>query len=373
MSFPYRCYLAALAVTLPVLPLSPVQAQQSGGSPSIHFGVGASFLHIDDLEFAAITDFLVTEVQSHQSNHDGEMNGVKFNGGISGLMPHQRGEWLASFAAKGFYVQYEDSEQTRCVYSGTDTDCVFFPLVDPDPAGTIGLAGGADASGGFFADWLTDVERGVTHWGAAIEVNLDSKAGQAAPVSLKDAAPPLEPSPFQWRAGLALRQLDQETSLYSVDRGPTADPVTLNETLDATYYGGYFGFAAWKALTPAYRLRLSAESGLYYAKADYDATNTASASLGDDSPVAAAVSLTDSRPAFIGLLSLALERDFGATTLSLFGEAEWISYVPKVLYNDTDLNGGVPFDIVGTQNGTELGEGSALSYMIGARLSVPLR
>lgn len=373
MSVQSRHCLIALAFLLPALPLSSAYAQQSGGAPAIHFGVGASFLHIDDLEFAVVTDFLVTEVLDHQSNHDGEMNGVKFDGGISGLMPHQRGDWLASFAVKGFYVRYEDAQQTRCIYSGTDTDCVFIPLVDPDPTGTIGLDGGADASGGFFADWLTDVERSVTHWGTAIEINLDSKAAQAAPVSLKDAAPPPDPSPFQWRAGLAFRQLDQETSLISVDRGPTEDPVTLDETLDASYYGGYFGFAAWKALTPVYRLRLSAESGLYYAQTDYDATNTATNSLGDDTPVAAAVSLTDSRPAFIGLLSLALERDFGATTLSLFGEAEWISYVPKVLYNDTDLNGGVPFDIVGTQDGTELGEGSALSYMIGARISVPLR
>ena len=47
--------------------------------------------------------------------------------------------------------------------------------------------------------------------------------------------------------------------------------------------------------------------------------------------------------------------------------------MPKVLYNDTDLNGGVPFDVVGFQNGTVLGEGSALSYTVGARLSMPLQ
>ncbi len=72
-------------------------------------------------------------------------------------------------------------------------------------------------------------------------------------------------------------------------------------------------------------------------------------------------------------MNLALERDIGTATLALFGEAEWISYVPKVLYNDTDLNGGVPFDIVGAQNGTALGDGTALSYTVGARLSIPLR
>ena len=220
----------------------------------------------------------------------------------------------------------------------------------------------------------------MVHWGAAVEIDLSRLSGAAAP-SLKDAPGSLkdapvavaaEPVPFQWRAGLAVRRLDQKTALISVDRGFTQDPVTLNDTLDATYYGGYIGFTTWKPLGAGLRLKLGGETGLYYTDADYKGAYTASASLGDDSPIAQSVTLSDNAPAFIGLLNLTLERDFGPATLGLFGEAEWISYVPKVLYNDTDLNGGVPFDIVGAQNGTELGNGSALSYTLGARLSIPL-
>ena len=181
-----------------------------------------------------------------------------------------------------------------------------------------------------------------------------------------------EPAPFQWRAGLAMRRLDQKTSLFSEDVGPTLDPVTLNDNLDATYYGGYLGFSTWKPLAGGVRLKLSGETGLYYANADYKGAYTATATLGDDSPISQTLSLSEQAPAFIGLLNVALERDFGPVTLGLFGEAEWISYVPKVLYNDTDMNGGAPFDIVGLQNGTALGDGSALSYSVGARVSVPL-
>jgi len=376
MQYPHRCHpaaLLALTVGFLALPSSMAAAQES--RPALQFGIGASGLHLDDIEFAAITDFFVTEVQDHQSNHDGDFNGYKVTGELSGLLPHRRGEWLAALAVRGFYARYEDEQQSRCVFTA-DTDCAFFPLFDPDPTGTITSPGGS-GSGGFFSDWRTTVDREAVHWGAAVEMNLSRNATAASfkdtGGSLKDAPVAVEPVLFQWRAGLAVRRLDQKSSLISVDFGPTQDPVTLDDDLDAAYYGGYVGFSTWKPLAGGFRVKLSGETGLYYADADYNGAYTASASLGDDSPIAQSVTLSDSAPAFIGLLNLVLERDFGPATLGLFGEAEWISYVPKVLYNDTDLNGGVPFDVVGFQNGTVLGDGSALSYTVGARISVPLR
>jgi hypothetical protein len=361
--------LRALYAGLLALPASMAAAQET--RPALQFGIGASTLHLDDIEFAAITDFLVTEVQDHQSNHDGKLNGYRLTGELTGLLPHRRGEWLAALAIRGFYARHEDEQQSRCVFVSTDTDCAFFPLSDPDPTGTITSPGGS-GSGGFFSDWRTTVDREAVHWGGALEMNL-SRNGVTAPVSFKDASTIAEPVPFLWRTGLAVRRLDQKSSLFSEDLGITQDPVTLDDNLHATYYGGYVGFASWKPLGGGYQVKLSGETGLYYTNADYKGSYTASASLGDDSPIAQSVTLSDSAPAFIGLVNLALEKDFGPATLGLFGEAEWISYVPKVLYNDTDLNGGAPFDVVGFQNGTELGDGSALSYTVGARISVPLR
>jgi hypothetical protein len=343
------------------------QAAAQSADPALAFGIGWSAMNINDIEFQAITDFLVTEVTDHQSNEDGRLNGYKFTGELTGLMPHMRGAWLTTVGIKGFYSRYEDEEQTRCVFTA-NSDCVFFPLVDPDTTNIT-----PDASGGFFSDWLTDVERKVVYWGGALEFNF-SRADAAPVQSLKDAPAPLAPAPFQWHAALSLRQLDQDMSLFSVDSGPTADPVTLNDDLNTNYYGGYVGFTSWKELGYGLRLNLKGETGLYYAQTDYDGAYTASASLGDNSPVAASVSLSDDAPAFIGLLHLLLEKDVSATTtIGLFGEAEWLSYVPKVLYNDTDLNGGVPFDVVGSQDGTELGEGSAFTYTVGARLRIRMQ
>ncbi|NJM34767.1 MAG: hypothetical protein HC850_08710 [Rhodomicrobium sp.] len=282
---------ALLCVVTSASYTSPAHAQQT--SPALSFGIGWSSLHMNDIEFAAITDFLVTEVQDHQSNHDGEFDGYKLTGELTGLAPRQRGEWLMTTSLKGFYSRYEDEQQTRCVYTA-DTDCVFFPLIDPDPDGTIGLAGGADASGGFFADWLTDVERKVVYWGAAVELDWSRLTQQQG--SFKDA-PVTVAAPFQWRTGLALRRIDQDSSLFSVDRGPTADPVTLNDDLDTTYYGGYVGFSTLHPVSDAMRLRLAAETGLYYAQTDYRGSYSATASLGDDSAIEQSLSLDDSAPA----------------------------------------------------------------------------
>src|SRR4030095_12193719 len=112
--------------------------------------IGASALHLDDIDFTAITDFLVTEVQDHQTNHDGDFIGYKLTGELTGLLPHRRGEWLAALAGPGFYARYEASQETRCTFT-TDTDCAFFPLFDPDPEGII--SPGGSGSGGSFSDW----------------------------------------------------------------------------------------------------------------------------------------------------------------------------------------------------------------------------
>lgn len=359
-----RCRIAALSLFsgLFAFAISPAGAQQNG--PKLEFGAGWSALHMDDIEFTARTNAVFTEIIGHDSNHDGDLNGYKLTGELSGLMPHHRGNWLMTVALRGFYSRYEDGQDSRCL-STADSDCTFIPLVDPDPT-TVTLG---DATG-LVSDWRTSVERDVVYWGAAVELDLDRNS--APMVSLKDAVPAPAPSLFQWRVGLSARRLDQDASLFSVDVGPLQDPVNMTEDLDTTYLGAYFGFNSWKPLDYGLRLKLRGETGLYYANTDYEGTYSSTDSLKGTPVGPQSLQLSESAPAFIGLLGLALERDFGSATVSLFGEAEWLSYVPKVLYNDTDLNGGVPFDIVGVQDGTEIGDGSAISYTLGARLSIPM-
>jgi hypothetical protein len=365
-----RAVLLTLAAVITSVAFAPFAFAGESDHPKLDVGVGWSFLHINDVEFSAVTDFFITEVIDRQTDHNGELNGYKLTAELTGLMPHRRGDWLATLGVNGFYSRYEDTQDTRCTFTA-DSDCVFVPIVDPSPA--------IIDSSGLFSDWFTSTERSVTYWGAAIELSL--ARSDAAEVGMKDGgslkdppAPAAAPLPFIWKVGVGARRLDQRTDLFSEDFGPTLDPVTLTDELDTNYFGGYLGFATVAPIgNGAFRLRLSGESGLYYADTQYNGAYTATANLGADQPVAESIELNDSRAAFIGTLNLALERDVGAATVALFGEAEWLSYAPKVLYNDVDRAGGFPFDISGSQDGTELGGGSALTYTLGARVSVPLQ
>ncbi len=365
----------AAGMTALAFSIAAAGAQQA--RPEVKLGIGWSMLHLDKTEFTAVTDFFVTETIDHVEDHDGELNGYRLSGEIAGLLPHMRGSWQIDTAVKGFYSRYEDEQNSRCTFT-EDTDCAFFPLFDPNPEGRIPPSGSGkqdpgnyapDLSGGFFSDWRTTTDREAVHWGVAVEWRFTRAMQQQ--VSLKDAPQPVA-SPFQWRVGLGARQLDQETSLTSVDFGPTADPVTLDDDLDTTYYGAYVGFTTARELGRGYRLSLSGETGLYYSDTDYHGRYTATDTLGGG-PIAQSISLDDTSPAFIGLLNLSLEKQLTWGSVGLFGEAEWISHVPTVLHNDTDRNGGFPFDTIGNQDGTELGNSSAFTYTLGAKVSVPLR
>ncbi len=363
----------------------PWHAAAQTSPPTVNVGIGWSALHLDKTEFTSVTDFFVTEVTGKTEDHDGQFDGARISGEIAGFLPRSHGSWQSQAALKGFYSRYENEQSSACAFSGTDSDCVFFPLFDPNPEGRDPTGSdkkdpsnyAPDLSGGFFSDWRTQTEREATHWGVAVEWRFRrgrdlSSLKDGTGVSLKDAAPIQQPSSFEWRTGLAFRKLDQKLKLTSTDFGPTADPVTLHDDLDSSYYGAYAGFAAARDLGLGYRLVLSGETGLYYSDTRYDGKYTATDTLGGG-PISQSVGLSDNSPAFIGMLGIALERHLPFGTLGVFGEAEWISHMPKVLYNDVDRNGGFPFDTIGAQDGTELGSGSAFGYTLGARVSIPLR
>jgi hypothetical protein len=352
-------------------------AQQQ--TPQLKLDIGWSTIQLDKTEFTAVTDFFVTDVTGHDEDHDGELNGYRLTGEIGNLLPYDYKGLHTQFAVKGFYSSYESQQNSRCTFT-EQSDCAMFPLFDPNPSGRATDDGGKlnptifgpDYSGGFFSDWHTRTDREAVHLGAALELRLDRPA--AAPASTKDGSVAVAPKPvpFQWRVGVAARKLDQELSLEATDFGPTQDPVTLHDDLDTTYYGAYLGFTTSRELREALRMVISGEAGLYYSDAHYQGRYTASDSLGGGA-ISQSLSLDQSKAAFIGSVNVGLERDLSWGTIGLFGEAEWISHVPTVLYNDTDRNGGFPFDAIGTQDGTELGNGSALSYTVGLRASVPTR
>jgi hypothetical protein len=350
--------------------LSPAPAHaQVVISPSpgiiVSAGVGLSHMDLGGTKFMSKTDFLNLETIDHVSDHDGDFDGLRVNGEIdvfTGLpvFGHQ-----ARLALRGFFAHHENKQHSSCDHEPGVSDCVIFPLIDPRPAG------GADYTGGLFSDWKARTDREVHNWGAALEMKL-SRA-EVVQASIKDA-PVVVASPFVWRLGVAVKELDQRTDFEATEFGPLMDPVSLHETLNTTYYGIYAGFDSKQELGDGFALVLNGEGGVYLAdtrfRGHFFATDTIST---PEVPLEQDLTLSDDRAAFIGLLGVELRKSFGFADVGVFAQAEWYSFVPNIKHNDFDHNGGFPFDVAGRHDGTRIGDGSAFIYTVGTRISVPLQ
>ena len=79
------------------------------------------------------------------------------------------------------------------------------------------------------------------------------------------------------------------------------------------------------------------------------------------------------RASFIGSVRLDLKQQLGWGAIGLYGQGEYLSYVPRIVYNNNDqatgyLLGGVN----GTQSGTRIASGDAFNFTAGLNVSVPV-
>jgi len=300
-------------------------------------------------------------------DHDGRLNGFRTDVALRDVAEHsfQTGHWM-SFSFAGFYSFNEGTDHSACDFTAT-TDCVFVNIVDfePDDENNTGL----------FGRLRTTTEREVRYWG----VSVAGQPGTQTQGGLKDAAPIKSKSPF--KMGLAFKALQERKDLLSIDIS-VPDPVDYDEDLDTYYYGGFVGVDHAVALAPGLSLRLDAEAGVYHADTSYEGRYRGFVPIGDEEFILeqGALDLDANNTAFIGSARLELQRALSWGTISLFGQAEYLSYVPRIAYNNDDEGfesdgdrDSSPFGVIGTQVGTEIDSGEAYNFSTGIRLTVPLR
>ena len=152
-------------------------------------------------------------------------------------------------------------------------------------------------------------------------------------------------------------------------------PAKYKENLDAFYYGGYLGFEQVADLGGGWSLKGDATAGLYYTRVNYEGKYSGYTLVipgGYYMENGEATAAMD-RGSFIGTLRIDLKRQLGWGELGVFGQGEYLSYVPRVAYNNNDeassyLLGG----IVGTQNGTKLSGAEAINLSTGINITVPV-
>ncbi len=291
---------------------------------------------------------------------DGSLNGartdVRLSNFAEGALPDGR---MASFGLSGFYANYQGTTRSHCMYSLT-TDCAIVNIADTSSA--------LPNNTGTFGNLNVTTRRNADYYGIAI----DSRLGGAPDGSSKDAAPAQELSPF--RVGVAMRGINENSSLTSVD--PLVnDPVKYKESVNTLYSGGYVGLEKKAALGDGWSIGLDGTAGIYYTNTQYQGryngytlvfpvgyfsdTGTASGSLDKGS--------------FIGTLRLDLKRQLGWGTLGAFGQGEYLSYVPRIAYNNNDQANGVLWGGVnGNQAGTRIASSDAFNFTTGLSVSVPV-
>jgi hypothetical protein len=289
------------------------------GGTTIWAGGGVQFLSLPDIRFVGKGNTAGSARRQKNSESDWLDFGGAASGGVETALGWWGG-WRVLGSVKGFWANLEDDDRTAC----KSTTCFVF-----DPAG---------------GPFVASAPKLVTHTNR----DADYCGGQA---ELKFATgAPTEVKPEVYRndyfiAGFDVRGIDQDNKLRG-KRG-AANIYNYKETLDTTYYGGYVGFGGeysfgfipviGKMLKGGgglydrlgLRTFLNATAGLYSANTDYTGRYTSV-------PVSSRLSKSDDELAFIGTVSLETRKQLGErTSLSLWTDYEYISYVPEMQYANT--------------------------------------
>ncbi|MGO9546176.1 MAG: outer membrane beta-barrel protein [Rhodomicrobium sp.] len=321
---------------------------------------GYSWFGLPDMKMVTIVGGpFFNQALGQQNNGDGNLNGLRTDARLAnfaeGTLPDGR---LASFSVSGFFANYQGTTNSHCMYSLT-TDCAIVNIVDFD-------ATQANNTGPF-GNLNVTARRNVDYYGIAV----DSRFGDGAEGGFKDA-PPQELSPF--KLGVAMRGLSGTANLISIDP-LVSDPAKYKEKLNTLYSGGFMGVEKKVALGEGWTVGLDATAGLYYTDTDYQGRYNGYTLLipGGYVQESGAVNSNLDRGSFIGTVRLDLKRQLGWGTVGIFGQGEYLSYVPRVAYNNNDEASGVLLGgLAGTQVGTRVMSGDAVNYTSGLSVSVPV-
>jgi hypothetical protein len=322
---------------------------------------GYSWFGLPDMKMVTLVGGpLFDEALGRQTNGDGNLNGVRTDVRLANFA---EGAWLdgrpLSFGISGFFANYEGRTNSHCMYTVT-TDCAIVNIVDFNPW--------QPNNTGPFGDLNVKADRNVNYWGVA----LDARLGWWLEGGMKDGPPVQALSPF--KLGVAVRGIDETAKLSSVDP-LVSDPVRYKEKLDTRYYGGFAGVEKKEALGGGWIAGIDATAGVYYTSTDFQGRyngytfNLPSGYVQESGWVNSSID----RGSFIGTLRLDLKRELGWGTVGVFGQGEYLSFVPRVVYNNNDQAGGVLWGgITGTQNGTRIASSDAFNFTTGLGVSVPL-
>jgi hypothetical protein len=336
---------------------SRLSTPPGAGGAEVTVSAGYSWFGLPDLKLVTIVggpwfDQAVGQFSGDDGSIDGGRLDIHLSKFAEVALP---AGYLVSLNASGFYAGYQGTAQSHCMYTAT-TDCVIVNLVSansPQAENT-----------GPFGNLNILTNRQAAYYGMAI----DAKFAVADLGSLKDLTLPGIILPI--KIGFAMRGLNESSHLVSVDPLVSV-PATYKETLDTYYYGGFLGVEWKQPLSHGWSLLLDATGGLYLANTQYKGSYNGYSPAFGSGYVAESGAANGSldKETFIGTLRLDIMRELGWGTLAIFGQGEYLSYVPRVVYNNNDPASFWSWPIAGNQVGTHLASSDALNFTSGLSVS----
>jgi hypothetical protein len=315
------------------------------GETVISLGGGFAYLTLPDTRFTfRYKNSGNFDTISKQKNDAFDEYGGNFSGSAATPLGWAMGmPWIG--AVYGYWSSFDDTNRNRCVTTNSST-CAAADIVDTPGLSTVSAAG----------TLISHTSRDVDSWGAALEFTTPNPQPMILPGIMKST---------HWGFAFDVRGLDQNTHIDG--HSGSSNLFNYRETLDTTYYGGYFTIGGEYSLFPALygglglRSFIDLHAGIYDANVDYNG-NFAGRGIGGSR-----LGLSDDRAAFIGGVKFETRKQFSPrTSLSLLSEYDWYSYVPDMRYNDGDGKAN------GIVNGTRITDGDAFSERTSLRLNIGL-
>ena len=339
---------------MPALAQTPLQQdmamQDMGtmmvGETVISVGGGLAYLTLPDTHFTfRYKNSGNFDTISKQKNDAFDEYGGGFSGSAATPLGWALGmPWIG--AVHGYWSSIDNSNRNRCVTTNSST-CAAADIVDTPGSSTVSTSG----------TLFSHTDRDVDSWGVALEFTTPNPRPMILPGIMKST---------HWGAAFDVRGLDQDLHIKG-STGGVGELFNYKETLDTTYYGGYFTIGGEYSLFPALyggwglRSFIDLHAGIYGANADYNG-HFVGREIGGSK-----LGLSDDQVTFIGGVKFETRKQFSPrTSLSLLSEYEWYSYAPEMHYNDGDGKAN------GIVNGTHITDDDAFSERTSLRLNIGL-
>jgi hypothetical protein len=189
------------------------------GETVISVGGGLAYLTLPDTHFTfRYKNGGNFDTISKQKNDAFDEYGGGFSGSAATPLGWALGmPWIG--AVHGYWSSIDDSNHNRRVTTNSST-CAAADIVDTPGLSTVSTSG----------TLFSHTERDVDSWGVALELTTPNPRPMILPGIMKST---------HWGAAFDVRGLDQDLHIKG-STGGVGELFNYKETLDTTYYGGYF-------------------------------------------------------------------------------------------------------------------------------------